>query len=260
MAVDPATAKAIAQAAIKVVSDEETRKKVIAIALIPIITIVIIIGIPLYIITHPLEFLGELFGGNATSIQAATDFQGNHGYFGDGAIIDISGDYIDSEIPLFLQGDKRWSMFSYGRSGTISSSGCGPTSLAMIVVGLTGDTSVNPKVVADWSVANGHRVEGVGSAWSLMTDGGAHWGLTVESVSIRASSISAALRAGKPIIASVGPGHFTSQGHFIVLRGITESGKILVNDPASTKRSQQEWDVSIIVNESKGMWAYSKPQ
>ena len=39
MAVDPATAKVIAQAVIKVVTDEETRKKVIAIALIPIIAL-----------------------------------------------------------------------------------------------------------------------------------------------------------------------------------------------------------------------------
>lgn len=29
----------------------------------------------------------------------------------------------------------------------------------------------------------------------------------------------------------MGKGHFTNNGHFIVLRGITENGKILVNDP-----------------------------
>ena len=38
-------------------------------------------------------------------------------------------------------------------------------------------------------------------------------------------------------------GHFTSNGHFIVLRGITEDGKVLVADPASYKRSGQEWPV-----------------
>ena len=206
---------------------------------------------------HPLDFLGELFGGNQTSIAAATDFQTNHGYYGEGAIIDISGDYVDSQIPLFLQYDKRWSGFSYGKSGTIQSSGCGPTSLAMIIVGLTGDTTVNPKVVADWSVQNGHRVEGVGSAWSLMTQGGAHWGLKVDTIAVSSAEISAALRQGKPVIMSMTAGHFTNGGHFIVLRGITESGKILVNDPASTTRSNQEWDISIIVNEGRGSWAYS---
>ena len=39
-------------------------------------------------------------------------------------------------------------------------------------------------------------------------------------------------------------GHFTSSGHFIVLRGVQE-GKILVADPASYTRSQQSWDLSM---------------
>lgn len=49
----------------------------------------------------------------------------------------------------------------------------------------------------------------------------------------------------------MGKGHFTSSGHFIVLRGITEEGKILVADPISIKRSEQEWDLSIILNEAR---------
>ncbi len=46
-------------------------------------------------------------------------------------------------------------------------------------------------------------------------------------------------------------GHFTKSGHFIVLRGVTEEGKILVADPASVARSNQEWDISIILNEAR---------
>lgn len=33
------------------------------------------------------------------------------------------------------------------------------------------------------------------------------------------------------MISSQSPGLFTSGGHFIVLRGVTSSGKVLVNDP-----------------------------
>lgn len=36
---------------------------------------------------------------------------------------------------------------------------------------------------------------------------------------------------GKPVISSQGPGLFTSFGHFIVLRGVTFDGRVLVNDP-----------------------------
>lgn len=46
-------------------------------------------------------------------------------------------------------------------------------------------------------------------------------------------------------------GHFTSSGHFMVLRGVTSEGKILVADPASKKRSEQEWDISIILDEAR---------
>lgn len=152
-------------------------------------------------------------------------------------------------LPYFNQGDSRWAYLSYGGS-TIKSGGCGPTSLSMVVAGLTGQ-NVNPKIVADWSVANGHRVEGSGSAWSLMTAGGAYYGLKVKTVCRKdPQGIIEALSKGYPVIASMGRGHFTQGGHFIVLRGITKDGKILVNDPASVARTQQSWDLSIIMNES----------
>ena len=41
----------------------------------------------------------------------------------------------------------------------------------------------------------------------------------------------------------------TSGGHFIVLRGV-QDGQILVADPASYRRSEKLWDLSIILNEA----------
>lgn len=58
-----------------------------------------------------------------------------------------------------------------------------------------------------------------------------------------------ALSDGKLVVALMTKGHFTSSGHFIVLRGVADE-KILVADPASTTRSQQSWDLSIIVSEA----------
>ena len=60
-----------------------------------------------------------------------------------------------------------------------------------------------------------------------------------------------ALASGKLIVALMSKGHFTSSGHFMVLRGVTSEGKILVADPASKKRSEQEWDISIILDEAR---------
>ena len=50
-------------------------------------------------------------------------------------------------------------------------------------------------------------------------------------------------------VAIMSAGHFTSSGHFIVLRGVKDE-KILVADPASRTRSEQSWELSIILNEA----------
>ena len=59
-----------------------------------------------------------------------------------------------------------------------------------------------------------------------------------------------ALAGGKLVVALMSKGHFTSSGHFIVLRGVTSDKKILVADPSSYKRSEKAWDFSIILNEA----------
>ncbi|MGE4282324.1 MAG: C39 family peptidase [Clostridia bacterium] len=157
----------------------------------------------------------------------------------------------NARLPYFNQTDKRWGLYSYGKTGTIASGGCGPTALAMVVSGLKGRSDINPKGIADWSVANGHRAEGAGSYWSLMTEGAYFYGLKVEAVSrANPQRIVQALSEGYPVIVSMGRGHFTKSGHFIVLSGITAEGKILVQDPISLQRSNQAWDLSIIMNES----------
>jgi hypothetical protein len=68
------------------------------------------------------------------------------------------------------------------------------------------------------------------------------------------------------IIAIMGAGHFTNTGHFIVLRGVTDDGKILVANPVSYNRSTQECDVSTILKEVKNagsgglFWSLSLPE
>lgn len=61
MAIDPATAKAIAQAAAKIVTDKETRSKVLYIVLAAVVGGVAVLLIPLYLLTHPFEMLKAAF-------------------------------------------------------------------------------------------------------------------------------------------------------------------------------------------------------
>ena len=120
----------------------------------------------------------------------------------------------------------------------------------MVAVGLTGDTSINPKVVADYSRKNGYLVNNIGTSWNLMTEGAKHFGLYGMEISLDENVIISKLRQGHPIIASMGPGEFTSEGHFIVLAGIDENGKIIVNDSNSKINSSKKWDIDVFMKET----------
>jgi len=180
--------------------------------------------------------------------EADSDYVGSYGSdyagvtFTDGA----------TTVVYFNQLDKAWADTLYGRAGTIGKEGCGPTALAIVVSTLTSRT-VNPVEVSNWSAANGHRCVGSGSYHSLIPSGAEHYGLKVEKAGRAGNGqvLVDALSSGKLVIAIMNPGHFTKSGHFIVLRGVTASGKILVADPASYTRSGQEWDLSTILREAR---------
>ena len=89
-----------------------------------------------------------------------------------------------------------------------------------------------------------------GSYHSLIPNAAKAWGLNVEGCTAsEPQRIVDALSEGKLVVAIMLKGHFTSGGHFIVLRGV-QDGKILVADPASYNRSQKLWELSIILNEA----------
>lgn len=159
--------------------------------------------------------------------------------------------FVNAETPVvyYNQTDARWGNKPYGKTSTIGRAGCGPTALAIAVASLTGNR-VTPADTAQWSVENGGLCEGSGSYHSLIPNGGRHYGLTVTSIGRDGKELVEALQEGKLVIAIMSKGHFTSSGHFIVLRGVTEDGKILVADPASVKRSNKEWDLKIITSEA----------
>lgn len=152
------------------------------------------------------------------------------------------------DVVYFSQYDPRWGSQMYGKTNTIAGAGCGPTSLAICVSTLTNKTVLPPEICA-WSVKTGHRCEGAGSYHSLIPDGAAHYGVPCRGIGRSRTELVKALQNGKLVIAIMSRGHFTGGGHFIVLRGITDRGKVLVADCASYDRSQKEWDIDIFLAE-----------
>lgn len=169
---------------------------------------------------------------------------------------DVSDDLHPGEIPLFIQWDKRWGYGWYG-SNYIGVAGCGPTCLSMVVCGLKNDPSANPYEVSKYAESRNYYVAGQGTSWTLMTAGAAYYGLNYTTGSINANYILNNLSPKTPMICSMKPGDFTSQGHFIVLTGVTPGGKIRINDPVSPANSAKEWDVNVLVRQIKSLWKYS---
>lgn len=170
-------------------------------------------------------------------------------------IVDISSDYTEGQIPLLLQWDERWGYVQYGNE-TISLSGCGPTCLSMVAVGLTGNVKWTPVRAARMAQAGGYYVDGMGTDWSLMYEGCKQMGLSAKEIGLSEELMVAQLNAGNPIIVSVGPGDFTDNGHFIVITGYKD-GAFTINDPNSIKNSNKTWRYDEIKSQIKNIWAYS---
>ena len=69
-----------------------------------------------------------------------------------------------------------------------------------------------------------------------------------------------ALEAGKVLVCKVGPGDFTSGGHFIVVTKLLEDNQVEVRDPNSRDKSLQTWDFDQIIEQTDYVWAYRYAQ
>lgn len=161
---------------------------------------------------------------------------------------------VGEGVPALLQWDQRWGYREYG-DGIIGITGCGPTCLSMVYIYLTGDTSMNPYQMAQYSQSSGYYVNGTGTSWELMGNGASNLGLDAVQIPLDEDRIIANLEAGNPIICSMGPGKFTKTGHFIVLTEY-KNGKFKVNDPNSKKRSRSKWSYEDIAESVLNIWVY----
>ena len=144
-------------------------------------------------------------------------------------------------IVYFSQTDSRWKNIIYSNhndpSQTIGSSGCGPTSAAMVVSGIKG--LVYPDQMADLYVRYGYRSYSDGTYFAAFQFTADYFGLEFS----RAWNVNDAIEKVKNnnyVVASCGRGLFTTGGHFIVIwkfddinnNGVIDNNDILhVYDP-----------------------------
>ena len=205
-----------------------------------------------------------IVGALAVALAVALWFVAAASADGTGQVSDTSpasstprSDWCAGEVPLLYQIDQQWAGHPYA-GGTVEKNGCGPTCLSMVYVSLTGRDDLDPAAMADFSERGGYTTDGM-TAWALMTDGAAELGLVSEELPASAGAVREALLAGRPVICSVGPGDFTTTGHFVVLSGLTEDGEVVVHDPNSAERSAHPWDLERVLGQCLNLWAFSCP-
>ena len=66
-----------------------------------------------------------------------------------------------------------------------------------------------------------------------------------------------ALEEGKPVILAMGPGDFTSTGHYILLTAWEEDA-FRVNDPNSVENSQKLWTYEELESQIRNIWAIER--
>lgn len=134
-------------------------------------------------------------------------------------------------LTYYSQLDNRWKNQMYSSinnvSQTIGTSGCGPTSSAMVVSSIKGN--ITPNEMANLYMQYGYRSANQGTYWSAFK-----WTADVFDIGYsecyKLDDAVAKLKDNNYIIASCNQGLFTYGGHFIVLVGV-EGDYIKVYDP-----------------------------
>ena len=193
--------------------------------------------------------ISTIFGGSQENQQTSTNNTWATGSSGTAA---VSGELANG-FPFYTQYDERWASVPYG-NGTIKSSGCGPTSMAMVMQSY--GNNVTPVDTSNWSLEHGYRINGQGTSWDFFKAIGNTAGLTTTQFNSK-DQVKEYLRDGVPVIASMTPGEFTKGGHFLVLSSL-KGDSITVNDPASSERTKKLYNADYVLGQTKQFWAVSK--
>ena len=132
-----------------------------------------------------------------------------------------------TEVPHYIQ--QYYEDVPYGNYGTVSDHGCGIACLAMVYSYLL-DEEILPDELA---TKYGRYNTSCGSSYNLFNDTASDFNLVIEKMTWDWNDVYSALLNGQVVIANPkNPSVFTDGGHFIVLAGLTEDGKIIVRDPS----------------------------
>ena len=166
------------------------------------------------------------------------------------------------EQPIsFLQDDSKWGSESYSivgsRSQTIATSGCGPTSMAM-VLNYYVDDSITPIQTSIFALANNHRTRYDGTSWGYFEDMANEYDLEFLQTASSVEALEWMNEKEDPlVICSMGRGLWTSEGHYILLWNV-DNNIAHINDPASTNKKRTENSYKLMASQCKQYFCFNK--
>lgn len=159
----------------------------------------------------------------------------------------------------FHQGDLRWGDYLYGGEDPMNKYGCGPTAVSMIINSFS-DTPASPITLADWSLENGGYALHSGSYHSLIPNSLTAHGFQVETVTDRSyEHVASLLSSNHILIALMGKGTLTQNGHFVLFTKLLDNGQVRIADPASYENCTQDWDLTQLLSELKKVYDNGAP-
>lgn len=173
-------------------------------------------------------------------------------------IVDFKPDAINfkeyencTEPPLLMQWDLRWGYLSYNES-IMGISGSAPTALSMAAIYELQDISLTPVHMAEFAAGSNCEAR----PEKLLSDGARAFDMTVTEIPRNDSRLRQAVSESGCVVVCLTDGKMLSQA--IVIRGLDEDGKYLINDTMSKSRSEKSYTFADIGTHLKKIWKYSK--
>lgn len=179
-------------------------------------------------------------------------------------------DTVMGNMQYFNQMDSHWGSYLINGKDPMSTNGCGPTCVAMVIHAFgTASEQITPVEMADWAVQNQQYVVGAGSEHTIVETALQSHGLTVTSLqnSISKETIISELQKGHLLIGLMGPGFFTEEGHYLLMTGLDASGNVCIADPHSSENTSKPFTADFLISQLRTdakdggapLWSISRP-
>lgn len=172
----------------------------------------------------------------------------------------VSLDVVNEQPVNYKQYDSRWGSIVYTSCGnsnqTIKNSGCGTTSVAMIIA-TWWDKSVTPKETSAEAVKKGYRTKNSGTDAGYFRYVAEKYGASKYAATSSWATAEACVRAGGLVIVNVGKSIWTSGGHYLLLWKVSND-TVYINDPASAKAERAKNKVATLKAAAKGYYCFWK--